>query len=282
MIPTRRDYRFKLSKSVVNDWHREGLEVTQFFNALSLFFPVGERFFINAVRQHRDRIQSSELKAAVTAFIGQEALHGREHDSFNSMLHEQSASARRLEASVERFLSVLQKLSPPAWQLSVTIALEHFTATFADKLLRDRNMLDGSDPEFRAMWLWHAVEEVEHKGVAYDVWKQSMGDGWDEYAVRLAGQVITSVVFVLLVTVFSAVLLEDKLKGVRRFDRFQHYRKMLKFLYGEDGFLRGSRNLMLDYLRRDFHPWQHNNVEMLKRAAEIEGLHDEQLLKRAA
>lgn len=270
MLPTRRDYRFNLRDTRIKNWHREGVEVTQFFNALSLFFPVGERFFINAVRQHRDQVNSAELKAAVTAFIGQEALHGREHDAFNTLLHDQVEIAKVLESSISRFLSVLQKVTPPAWQLSVTIALEHFTATFADKLLRDRNMLDGSDPQYRAMWLWHAIEEVEHKGVAYDVWKQSMGNGWNEYAVRVAGQLVTSVLFIALVSIFSAILLENELKGVKRINRFKHYSKMLNFLYGKGGFLRGSGGLMLDYFRRDFHPWQHDNKDMLKRVQEVE------------
>ena len=36
------------------------------------------------------------------------------------------------------------------------------------------------------MWRWHAVEEVEHKGVAYDTWLHATRDwsGWKAWKVR--------------------------------------------------------------------------------------------------
>lgn len=69
MLPTRRDFRFNLGSRDVLDWHEQGPYVTHFFNTLSVFFPVGERFFMNAVRHYRDQVTDPELKKAVTAFI---------------------------------------------------------------------------------------------------------------------------------------------------------------------------------------------------------------------
>src|SRR3546814_18046149 len=52
IVPTRRDLHFKLPSESVGAWHNEGPHVSHFFNALSLFFPDGERFFIHAVRHY--------------------------------------------------------------------------------------------------------------------------------------------------------------------------------------------------------------------------------------
>lgn len=87
MQPTRRDLHFKLSTESVSNWHAEGPQVTHFFNALSIFFPVGERFFIHTVRQYRERVTDPELQKAITAFIGQEAMHGREHEEVQRSAH---------------------------------------------------------------------------------------------------------------------------------------------------------------------------------------------------
>ncbi len=50
------------------------------------------------------------------------------------------------------------------------MALEHFTAILAHQLLADPRHLEGAEKETADLWRWHAVEEIEHKGVAYDTW----------------------------------------------------------------------------------------------------------------
>jgi len=44
--------------------------VTHFFNALSLLFPAGERFFMDSVRNYRDRIDDPLLKQQVVGLVG--------------------------------------------------------------------------------------------------------------------------------------------------------------------------------------------------------------------
>lgn len=86
IMPIRRNLKFHVPDEKVLNWHSWGPTVTQFFNTLSLFFPEGERFFINSVRKYRDRIDDPELQEAVRAFIGQEAMHGREHEDYNQKM----------------------------------------------------------------------------------------------------------------------------------------------------------------------------------------------------
>ena len=175
MIPIRRDVRCSLPAERIRDWHSRGPPVTHFFNALSIFFPVGERFFIASIRNYRDQVTDAQLKEAVTAFIGQEAMHGREHERYNRLLKDDGMPVSALERSVAWALGAAQKLMPKSWQLATTLALEHHTAILADRLLSRPDLLQDSEPAFARLWRWHALEETEHKGVAFDVWNEVVG-----------------------------------------------------------------------------------------------------------
>lgn len=262
MMPIRRDLQFRLPPERINDWNpKAGPHVAIFMNTLSLFFPVGERFFIQAVRQYRDRITDPELKKAVTAFIGQEALHGREHEAYNEAFFAKVPAARDMEAFVGRLLDFLQRHRSKSAQLSATIALEHFTAIMADGLLKDARLLDGADPAYAALWHWHALEETEHKAVAFDVWEAVMGKGPRAYAERTLGLVFATVIFWSLVTPFflRAVHAEGRLGDL------QGWRGWLSYNFGKVGFMRKLARPWADYFRPSFHPWDHDNRHFLER-----------------
>src|SRR5262245_25136980 len=173
----RRDIRFDLDGCDMGAWHPAGRHVSHFFNALSIFFPEGETFFIDAVAHYKDRIQSPRLKAEVKAFTGQEGFHSREHRRYNRAVARGGLPVQALEAHIERHLETLRARLSPEEALGVTIALEHFTAIMADALLSDDRTLEGADPRLAAVWRWHAIEETEHKAVAYDVYTQAVGTG---------------------------------------------------------------------------------------------------------
>lgn len=260
MIPTRRDLHFKLKPSSVRNWHAQGPYVTHFTNAMSIFFPEGERFFIHTVRYFRDHIHEPELKKAVTAFIGQEAMHGREHDEHNRLLDEAGLPAAELEKQVRMFLDLLEARLPPAAQLSITIAQEHFTAIMSEIVLTDPRILAGADANLKAMWRWHALEETEHKAVAFDVYEAVMGRGIKAYALRNASLVITTLGFLSLVFYYQQRLLKADPQP-RRWRDFGAY---AKFMLISPALLPKLVVPWLSYLRPGFHPWDHNNEHLLK------------------
>ncbi len=266
VMPQRRDLKFRLPADKIASWQGEdGTHVAHFMNTLSLFFPVGERFFIDAVRQYRDRITDPELQQAVTAFIGQEAMHGREHQEYNEAMFAAVPSTRGMERFVARLLKVLQDKTPPRMRLSATIALEHFTAIMADGLLRDPEILKNADPRFATLWRWHALEETEHKAVAYDVWEAVRGRGTGAYAERSAGLVLATVIFWAIAVPFylRVIQAEGRLTDVRG------WRRLVRDLFTERAFLTRLVGPWADYFRRDFHPWDHDNREFLN---DVDGL----------
>ena len=270
VMPQRRDLAFSLPADRINDWNGGSVHFSQFMNTLSIFFPEGERMFIDAVRAYRDRITEPELKAAVTAFIGQEAMHGREHDEYNEALYAAVPQARDMERTVSRLLDSLKKRTPTAWRLSATIALEHYTAIMADGLLKDPRILENAQPQFARIWNWHALEETEHKAVAFDVWDRVMGRGPQAYALRAFGMLAATAIFWPLVANFYLRILraEGKLTDVKG------WRTLFRFTFGEVGHLRKLVLPWAEYFRPGFHPWDQDNSHYLEQiealVAEVE------------
>lgn len=265
MLPTRRDLHFNLKPGSVSHWHAKGPYVTQFANAMSLFFPEGERFFIHSVRHYRDHIHDPELRKALTAFIGQEAMHGREHDEHNQLLAKAGFPANELEGKLRGFLNFLQEWLPPSAQLSITIAQEHFTAIMSEIVLTDPRILEGADDRLKAMWRWHALEETEHKAVAFDVYETVVGRGPKAYALRNAGLVLTTLGFLGLVFYCQQRLLaaDSRPRGWKDFSAY------LKFMMISPALLPKLALPWLGYLRPGFHPWDHDNAHLLEQIKKL-------------
>ena len=214
---------------------------------LSAVFPDGEDFFVRSVRHFRDEITDPELKRQVVGFIGQEALHGREHRAFNDHLAELGYPTKVVERITKRFLALRERIATPKANLAATAALEHFTATLAELLLSDEETRDLlGHPEVRNLFLWHALEESEHKAVAFDVYKAVGGSErtrvWTMKALRIGFIVgMTVQVIASLLLDRSAYRPANLRRSWRRFRRSPVMRPEV------------WRQLR-DYDRPDFHP----------------------------
>lgn len=259
IMPVRRDLHFNLPAERITDWNANGKHLSLFMNTLSLYFPVGERFFMDAVRHYRERITDPELKKAVTGFIGQEAMHGREHQEYNEALFAAVPQTAGMERWVGRLLKLLQKWLPASMQLSATIALEHFTAIMADGLLKQPRILAGAEPRYAALWRWHALEETEHKAVAYDVWTTVKGRGPLAWFERCLGLLLATLILWTIFTVHYLAILGQQ----RLLTDWRGWGSLFSVLLGRVGFIRKLILPWADYFRPGFHPWDHDNRHFL-------------------
>lgn len=150
--------------------------VTSLFVVLSAMFPPGEMFFIESVRNVRDQIKDEKLLEDIRNFIAQEAFHSREHKSLNEHLIQSNyPEVVEIEALTKARLDKFRKL-PKAEQLAATVVMEHFTATLARLLLTDPLIKQKTTQESRNLWEWHALEELEHKSVAFEALKAIGGN----------------------------------------------------------------------------------------------------------
>jgi predicted metal-dependent hydrolase len=253
----RRDVDFGLDAATVpRDWCHDDAFETTFLNALSLLFPEGEKFFVDSVKQVQDRVTDPALGREIAGFIGQEAMHGREHRELNALLVAHGyAVAPRVETWLKGFLKGVRRRAPKRSAVAITCALEHFTAMLAESLLRDPRMRDGIDPSIRPLWLWHALEEAEHKAVAFDVYK-AIGGG---YVRRVVTMLLTTIVFFAVQGVVHARLMATRgilwkpWRWIRGATRFWIY----------PGFLTRLVPAYLSYFRPGFHPNDRDTTALL-------------------
>ena len=130
------------------------------------------------MKAHRDGADP-KLEAEIRAFVKQEINHTREHIAFNRLAEDHGYDIKAIDKRVEELLA-LTKGRPAIANLAVTMALEHYTAMMAHEFLANPQHFETSDPEVSDMWRWHAVEEIEHKGVAYDTWNHAT-KGWSAW-----------------------------------------------------------------------------------------------------
>jgi len=276
-VRTRR-IAFDYPESDLPKYFADGdLLVSHILAMLSSFFPEGEDFFVRSVRNYRDQVTDPELKKQVAGFIGQEAIHGREHRRFNERLQHHGYPTAFVDRRTKIGLDRLAKSAPKAHQLAVTAALEHYTATIAEVLLSDeRAQALSSVPEVRHIFLWHAVEESEHKSVAFDVFQQVSGD----QTLRIRTMKITTWIF--LGALFGNTLI-SLAKDRNAWNPVRLWGSLRK-LRDNPFFTKDVWRRLTDYNRPDFHPDDHDATELLDRwRTELFGDHGEltDMLKRS-
>jgi predicted metal-dependent hydrolase len=228
---------------------------THFFNAVSTTFPDGERFFIRSVRYYADHLADAALAENVAAFAGQEGRHSIEHDNHVGLLLDQGYPGLRTFNRNLRAVTGWLNRHAPRLSLALTTAIEHVTAILAHEILAHPDVWTGPmDPSMQRLWRWHAVEETEHKAVAFDVYQRTVGSVWLR---RLA---MSDAMFGFLIEVFlrhAYLLVKDRQL------RPKVLLRGLTLLFGREGFLRALAPGLLAFWRRDFHPWQIDNAALL-------------------
>src|SRR4051794_5198510 len=258
-VPTRRISFEESLQTLPKHFAADGdLILSHLAASLSAVFPDGEDFFVRSVRNFRGEITDPVLKRQVAGFIGQEAMHGREHRAFNNRLDQLGYPTKVVERITKAGLKARERVFSKKANLAATAALEHFTATLAELVLSDQQTrnLFGHD-EVRNLFVWHALEESEHKAVAFDVYKAVGGSE----RTRVMTMNFLRYGFVLGMVVQVAAGLA--------FDRETYRRGKLRKSWRT--FRRSpvvSRTLweqLKDYNRRDFHPDDSDTNELVAR-----------------
>lgn len=262
-IPVRR-MDFEFDDSIPKYWFGGDPLPTMVLTGLSCTFPEGERMFMRAVRHFEPFIKDPELKKQVKAFIGQEAHHGKEHQEFNDMMGRKGLPIAEIEKFVKTGISREEEWFSPERMLAKTCALEHFTAMFAETLLEYPEIIEEVDERLKPLWLWHAIEESEHKAVAYDVYQDQVGSYW----IRASEMALTTILFSLFTAVHTRTLLkkdpQEKSKRPQGLSR-----KRLKAAWEGRFILAKLGKHYLSYYRPDFHPSQKDSAFLRRKGLKM-------------
>nr|WP_280276778.1 metal-dependent hydrolase [Nocardia wallacei] len=243
--------------SLDHHYARGDLVMSHLVAYLSATFPEGEDFFIRSVRRFTDQITDPELRSRVKGFIGQEATHGREHRELNERLQHMGYPTRLVDRTIARVVSLYERGLSPLTCLALTAAFEHYTAVAAETLLGDhRAQALLGDGEVRSILLWHALEESEHRSVAFDVYRAVGGsDRRRIWAMRYgsAGFLLTALLFT------TASLMRDRAS----YNPFTLIRS-LAALRNSPFVEPAVRRRLRAYNRPGFHPDDFDNSELLR------------------
>lgn len=253
-----RDQRFDRERPLPRWWCNGDPVATAWMNSLSASFPRGEALFIEAVKAFREGAPP-RLEREIRAFIQQEVNHSREHLALNRAASEAGYDTTGVDARIAANTNQA-RTRPPIVQLAVTIALEHFTAMFAHLFLTNPNAFFDPNVPQADIWRWHAIEEIEHKGVAYDTFLHATR-GWP----RFRRWRLKAMIMLLITRRFIQhrsrdaldFMAQDGITGWRAKSRIAWY------LFGKPGALRRIFPAWVAYFLPGFHPWNHDDRALI-------------------
>lgn len=255
-IVPRKDLQFRLdSEDIPRYWLGGDPYRTRFFDAMSTLFPEGEKYFIECVRDYRDQVTDPVQKDQVRDFIFQEAQHGRVHTLFNNRLKDQGIDVDSLLDEQKRVLGWYRRSMPKVWNLAQTAAAEHMTALMAHFFLEHREELADGDPRVRAIYFWHAVEEIEHKAVAFEVLTRVAKAS---YFTRVLAMLWESLNFPF--HTFLIMRYMFNVDGLRGWRRVKTVLKGVWWLYGPRGIYMRMMPHYLAYYLPGYHPWKRGGM----------------------
>ncbi|MFT7220267.1 MAG: putative metal-dependent hydrolase [Candidatus Azotimanducaceae bacterium] len=228
-------------------WHESKPEFAHIVNAASIAMPYLEPYLIRTMRVARPMLKDALLEQELDFYIRQEATHYKQHKKFNTTLIDTGyQSVGELEEQLSQDYENLEAGRSLRFNLAYAEGFESMALALGEMLIEDREYLfGGSDSSVASLVLWHFVEEIEHKNVAFDVFDHLYGS----YLWRMVGLFYaTGHIFWRTGQGYRALLKEDD-----RWSSMSSRWKLAKLLVR---ILRNIAPKWLRILRPGYHPSQ--------------------------
>eukprot|EP00913_Durusdinium_trenchii_P010562 g9906.t1 len=255
-----RDIRFGILANPTRHWLDGDFHKTALIDGLSIFLPEGERYFIRSLKHYAGKLNDKQLLAEINGYAVQEAFHTREHEEYNRAL---SKLGYDVEAMEEPVRQTLRSDKIPIFRLAVTCAIEHLTATLSTVTLRNPQFLENAAPAYRRLWMWHALEELEHKAVALDVLAMATRNypAWKRYLLRTMA--FNAVAANFLRITLRNLRLFAQADGIKTGPAF--WLKLLWVVFGAPGYWRKCAPLVLKYYMPGFNPLNKDDQILIRK-----------------
>jgi predicted metal-dependent hydrolase len=237
-------------------WHGGSAFRSLFWTQLSTAFDPGEKFFIDSARALRGHVDDPALLEELGEFCKQEGHHTAQHLKFDRANAALGVDIESCRARYDRSLTRARGQLDPLGMLAATVALEHFTAGFAELYFEHPEISAGADPNVQALWAWHAAEELEHKATCYDVYRAA-GGGYLRRAVVMPGAWL--MILALSIVNTLSLLKKDGQLNLRELWSGARY------LFGRKGVVTGLLPAFFTFFRPSFHPWKRDDSAEIAR-----------------
>jgi uncharacterized protein len=181
---------FEFPESIAAHWNAQRPEWSHMASGASLAMPFLEPYLIRTMRKACREIESEELKSEVKLYMAQEGQHFQQHRRFNDILIRHYPELAAVEAQMQAEFEDLDRKRSLKFNMAYACGFETMALGIGHWLVRDREFLfSGSDTRVASLILWHFVEEIEHKSVAFDAYQAVYGN----YFYRVFGTMYATV-----------------------------------------------------------------------------------------
>ncbi|TDF42397.1 metal-dependent hydrolase [Alteromonadaceae bacterium M269] len=252
--PRHMDFPFGSLKSM--KFFDNNIYKSAFVAQLSATFPVGEAEFLNSVRNLRKEVKNEKLLKQMRGFIGQEGHHSHQHDQINKELDRLGYDTNSIHLKLKAIIDKKVKKMSHKFRLAYTVSAEHFTAIMAEHALRDEHFLDGMEAPMKDLLYWHAVEEIEHKSVAFDVYMECFGD------IKFLHRVMKFLIVMLHIRMGSYTL--NMAFNSPHWKSWPEFKGFMSWMFGKGGMWRSLRRPYRAFYRENFHPWESGGFDLIE------------------
>lgn len=236
------------------EWGKPDSFVTAAMCALSMCFPNGEKFFAESLRKGYADLPENlkeKWKSEVDRFCKEEAAHSRGHEPHNDRSSEQYGFVNGWGVRLEKRAAKMEGKNAKH-HVATTAACEHITTFLACWLLQNQHILDNAEPEIKRLWVWHSKEEINHRKVAIDLYRDLGGS--EEWRIKWMRVMYT---LTLIEVVRQTVSNIWRMGG---FFKLSTWVNAYKILFSKGGVIRWCYPYFKAYSQQNYHISQHDTL----------------------
>ncbi|BFT29554.1 metal-dependent hydrolase [Alteromonas sp. D210916BOD_24] len=253
--PRHMDFPFGALKKL--KYFDDNIYKSAFIAGMSTSFPDGEAEFLNSVRNYREQVKNPDLKRQVKGFIGQEGHHSHQHNKVNKELERLGYDTGKIERIMKNLIKKRVTKCSDKFRLAHTVCIEHITGIMAEHALTHPAFFEGMEAPFKDLMLWHAVEELEHKAVAFDVYQACVNDtAYLHKVMKLAIVLLT-----IRLTRFMLILAFS----TGKWRSWREWKGFYAWMFGKGGLWRSLRQPYKTFFHPNFHPWNSGGLGLIEK-----------------
>lgn len=190
--------KFDFSGEVPWEWNPDNPQFSFFMNATSIIAICFEQMIVAAVQEAKPAITDPHVAAEATDFLRQEAQHSSSHRKHvSALIRRYPGLQQTLDAAIRSF-DELTADTPLKFRLAYVADLEAtFTPSFKMMLDNEATLFAPGDDRVASLFLWHFVEEVEHRSSALVIYDAVVGERW--YRIRALPAVVRHLMSIMAI-----------------------------------------------------------------------------------